>query len=74
MKSISLLTPDEVCELLKIDRRALYRMVSERGDLRSIDIGTREHRFLESDVVRMLVKKNPHLTGLDDDDFFENEG
>ncbi len=70
MKFLRLLTPAEVCELLKIDRRALYRMV-ERGDLRRIEIGTREYRYLESDVARMLVNKNPHLTGLGDDEMVE---
>jgi excisionase family DNA binding protein len=69
LRSLKLLTPKELMELLKVNKRWIDRRVAE-GDLHPIKVGNLR-RFTEEDVFAYLANKNPDLSGLGDDELVE---
>ncbi len=66
-----LLTTDEVAAMLKISRRAVWRLVAS-GQLRRIKLPGNKNRYFPADVWTLVVRLNPELVRPDDEEFFED--
>lgn len=53
---LSLLTPDQVCELLQVKKDWLYDHV-EKGRIKAVRLGTRQLRFRPADIEAYLDRE-----------------
>lgn len=72
MRFPTLLTPEELMKLLKVNNRWIDRRVTE-GDLHPIKVGNLR-RFAEDDVFAYLARNNPNHAGIGDEEMVEDEG
>ncbi len=67
-----LLTTEEVAAMLKISKRAVWRLV-ESGQLRCYKLGRRD-MFVEEFLWEYFRRNNSKPVRPDDEEFFEDEG